>query len=773
MKRFLIGLILFLAPATGWAACVPTAAKPGMPGCQPIAGTVALTDYVQVWIPDSFPASAQLIQVQNLIPSVTGFLPLTGGTVTGLTTFSHSGTGLAVTNNETIGGTLDVGGAVTVGGVLNVAGFNVTSAQGIQFSGTTALFVTTGLPFQQGVYVGPRAGAFMAAGNIPQAFGMAAVGVASLESLTTAGAEAACFGAFSCQYATTAFGLTGIGEHTIGYDNSPFMTAVGNDSMRDTIGCASCTALGASSQGDGVASTNTSVGAFALRGNAGSITITGNPTAGDVYHVAFATTNPNVVGLPLTVNVTASSANPISLATGLASAITALNSTVTYLLPSGRTTWTDNGVGLSAFSVLTIVQLHFPGGQAAGWDITPTTSCTGTCTATLTTAPAFSGTDNIAIGTHALDGLSLTTGSGNVAIGDSALAVLAGSSSNLVCIGNFACAAAKTSSGTSVVLGTRGAWLATDLTNDVIINAGNALTTGIDNTFINSAGNVTTGSGNLELGSAAAVPSNVGNWQMSLANVIYGTNTNLGAAGAMVGINTSAPGAVLDVLGSDVLNATIAFRVRNSTPANIFSVRDDGTISEIGPHTVTGGSLTLGVANTTGGSLVLEGATSGSVTVNPPAVAGSTTVILTHEAKSQAQPSNPTAPSTTASYKMQGLAGTITPASSGTVLLAISGTVTSATNTSGDGISYQLSYGTGAAPANAATLAGTQVGTIQTYKNPTAVTAANVAVPFAVHAVVTGLSVGTAYWIDLAAQSIATNSSGTLSAVSVSAIELQ
>src|SRR6185437_15188365 len=66
MKRYLAALVVLLFPATGWATCVPSAAKPGMAGCQPVAGTMAPTDYVQIWIPGQYPNSAQIIQLQNL-----------------------------------------------------------------------------------------------------------------------------------------------------------------------------------------------------------------------------------------------------------------------------------------------------------------------------------------------------------------------------------------------------------------------------------------------------------------------------------------------------------------------------------------------------------------------------------------------------------------------------------------------------------------------------------------------------------------------------------
>ena len=138
----------------------------------------------------------------------------------------------------------------------------------------------------------------------------------------------------------------------------------------------------------------------------------------------------------------------------------------------------------------------------------------------------------------------------------------------------------------------------------------------------------------------------------------------------------------------------------------------------------------------------------------------------------QTSVASPTAPASTAAYKMQGLAGSITPKRSGIILITISGTATSSTVTAGDGIQYQISYGTGSAPSNGGALAGTQNSTIQKYVNPATVIAADVATPFSTTVVVTGLTIGTAYWIDLAAESIATVSSGGLSAVSVTAVEL-
>lgn len=102
---------------------------------------------------------------------------------------------------------------------------------------------------------------------------------------------------------------------------------------------------------------------------------------------------------------------------------------------------------------------------------------------------------------------------------------------------------------------------------------------------------------------------------------------------------------------------------------------------------------------------------------------------------------------------MMGLAGTITPTGSGRVLLIISGM---ALNSGIAGITgAQICYGTGAAPANAAAVTGTAVGKI---KHLVASTAAGKQ-GFTCVGIVTGLVVGTAYWIDLAVEASANNAS--------------
>lgn len=111
-----------------------------------------------------------------------------------------------------------------------------------------------------------------------------------------------------------------------------------------------------------------------------------------------------------------------------------------------------------------------------------------------------------------------------------------------------------------------------------------------------------------------------------------------------------------------------------------------------------------------------------------------------------------------------GLSGTITPTGSGRVLLMVSGM---ALNSGIAGITgIQIRYGTGAAPANGDAFSGTAVGKI---KHHVASTAAGKQ-GFMCVGVVTGLTVGTAYWIDLALTASANNAS--VYDIDIDAVEL-
>lgn len=114
---------------------------------------------------------------------------------------------------------------------------------------------------------------------------------------------------------------------------------------------------------------------------------------------------------------------------------------------------------------------------------------------------------------------------------------------------------------------------------------------------------------------------------------------------------------------------------------------------------------------------------------------------------------------------MAGLAGAITPATSGRIMITISGDMDN--STSNDGVQVQIRYGTGGAPSSGGNLTGTTVGgAVNMVSN-----SSSNRIPFTCNAVVTGLTVGTAYWIDLGLAAI-TGGTARIRDISISVIEL-
>jgi hypothetical protein len=124
----------------------------------------------------------------------------------------------------------------------------------------------------------------------------------------------------------------------------------------------------------------------------------------------------------------------------------------------------------------------------------------------------------------------------------------------------------------------------------------------------------------------------------------------------------------------------------------------------------------------------------------------------------QSNPPNPTGTSST-SFTMMGLGSTLklTPNFSGTVIIKID---SEAKNTAGDGngILFQLFYGTGTAPSNGSSATGTEVG--PTFERDFWATPGGYAtVGFGTNLKITGLTVGTPYWFDIALKSLGSGSS--------------
>lgn len=162
-------------------------------------------------------------------------------------------------------------------------------------------------------------------------------------------------------------------------------------------------------------------------------------------------------------------------------------------------------------------------------------------------------------------------------------------------------------------------------------------------------------------------------------------------------------------------------------------------IGRASDHTLQLGQLTAGA-----GLMVIN--TSGGITISTGTFAHSSTTAA-----------NPSGTANTGGL-MMGLAGSITPTGTGTILFCLAGNLS--TNTDTDGAAAQLRFGTGAAPANGGALIGTAIGSSQRISGVTA----NNIFPVGGCVIRTGLTVNTTAWFDI---SLAAVTGGTATATSV------
>lgn len=92
---------------------------------------------------------------------------------------------------------------------------------------------------------------------------------------------------------------------------------------------------------------------------------------------------------------------------------------------------------------------------------------------------------------------------------------------------------------------------------------------------------------------------------------------------------------------------------------------------------------------------------------------------------------------------MAGLAGSITPAVTGKVLIIVHGTAEH--SSAGGSFNYQIRHGTGTAPILGAALTGTADGVKLAGQSSTA----SNKVPFGIQVIISGLTIGTPYWFDI------------------------
>ena len=136
----------------------------------------------------------------------------------------------------------------------------------------------------------------------------------------------------------------------------------------------------------------------------------------------------------------------------------------------------------------------------------------------------------------------------------------------------------------------------------------------------------------------------------------------------------------------------------------------------------------------------------------------------TQSTSSQKTPADPTTTSSTTGV-MMGLSASITPVLTGKIMIIISGDMDNDTNARGT--RTQIRTGTGTPPVNGAALTGTTQGGLVSYESGTNI----FRTPFTLNAIVTGLTLNTAVWIDISLASI-TSGVSRVRDISISVVEL-
>lgn len=230
---------------------------------------------------------------------------------------------------------------------------------------------------------------------------------------------------------------------------------------------------------------------------------------------------------------------------------------------------------------------------------------------------------------------------------------------------------------------------------------------------------------------------------------------------------TAATNVTLPISGTLLTNSLTSadiFVGNGSNVATDVALSGDGSLSNSGALTISslgGKAVSLAGSLTTSGAFGLTLTTTATTSLTLP----TSGTVLVRGATEQATPGNPVGTTSTTPV-MMGLAGAITPNNSGRIEFVISGDVFNSTAIA-DGAKIQASYGTGTAPSNAAAATGTTCG--GQIQFATATTAEKA--PFSVNCVVTGLTVSTAYWIDLQLAAL-TGGTATVENISISGFEM-
>lgn len=320
---------------------------------------------------------------QNIGPNQTG----PGGGVAG-----NSHVGLALSGGTLTGPLTSVGitdsvGITTSGGIADSGGINTTAATAYSIGGNTILNIINPGNANPVLAIGPGACAAMtSSANFNMCIGagalasytgsssaeLVAIGPKAQANLVAPAVHDVCVGTYCQHYETTG--------------NSD--TAMGGDSMRNSIGISNVTAYGSYSAGNYYGQLSTFVGGNAMVGNGASVTVSGTITASDVISLTFTGT---FTGSPVTITYTVGAGNTLTqIAAGIATAMTASSALVNA----------DIREQTDAQATPNTVSVAMPGTALIGEAITVTNSSSGGISETITITNGITAatTRNVGVG---------------------------------------------------------------------------------------------------------------------------------------------------------------------------------------------------------------------------------------------------------------------------------------------------------------------------------------------------------------------------------------
>jgi hypothetical protein len=241
---------------------------------------------------------------------------------------------------------------------------------------------------------------------------------------------------------------------------------------------------------------------------------------------------------------------------------------------------------------------------ALGWGLTPSISCTGSCTGTVSIGPAFSGSSLVAIGDGIGSQPNLSSPNNDFFAGTNACLYCTGNPSFNVVAGAGSAQNLIAGDNHHIVIGSSAGNGLSGGAGDLIVQDRGAggLSTGQNDWILatGGAGNancITTGSNNGELGRLACVPSPTGNYQISIQNAEFITNASSITStpvSSHFGLDYNAPDEILSI-GAPTGGAHIDFK---QTTAPTFTCSGTGTVGLGANNADAASSITAGTAST-------------------------------------------------------------------------------------------------------------------------------------------------------------------------------